>query len=75
VAQDAVSAAEGAAVPPQAAEYARSHQAKAPKPTDRPAPDLRTAQARLEEARAALAKGQVDHAEAIAREVQSWGST
>jgi hypothetical protein len=54
-------------------ENAQSHQAEAPKPTDRPAPDLRTAQAKLEEARAALAMGQVDRAEAIAREVQSWG--
>jgi hypothetical protein len=35
--------------------------------------DLRTAQDRLQEARDALAKNQVDHAEEIAREVKGWG--
>jgi hypothetical protein len=38
-----------------------------------PRHDRRTARARLREARAALAAGEVDKAEAIAREVKSWG--
>jgi hypothetical protein len=57
--------------------YYRKRRPAAAKGTDgkapAEAPNLRTAQARLQEARDALAKNQVDHAEEIAREVQAWG--
>ncbi|HMB02145.1 MAG TPA: hypothetical protein VKP69_00215 [Isosphaeraceae bacterium] len=57
----------------RAIEYARSHQDKSAKPTDRPASEHRMTQAKLEEADAAPAQGQIDRAEAIARAVRSWG--
>jgi hypothetical protein len=50
-------------------EMAKAADPKAPAATH----DLRTAQARLQEARAALAKNQIDQAEEIARDVQAWG--
>lgn len=57
----------------RAIEYARSHQDKSAKPTDRPASEHRMTQAKLEEADAAPAQGQIDRAEEIARAVRSWG--
>jgi hypothetical protein len=61
----------------KAIEYYRKRRSAMAKAADLKAPaashDLPTAQARLQEARAALAKNRVDQAEEIAREVQAWG--
>jgi tetratricopeptide (TPR) repeat protein len=57
--------------------YVRKHRPDLAKAAETQAPDaphdLRTARARLAEARAAMAQNQVDRAEQIARDVQTWG--
>jgi tetratricopeptide (TPR) repeat protein len=61
----------------KAIEYYRKRRPAMAKSADSKDPaashDLRTAQARLQEARVALSKNQVDQAEEIARDVQGWG--